>query len=386
MNALDVTVLALALLGAVLGAAIGLLRGLAVWCGLILGAVLAVALLPAISDRTAGAAGADLLAPVVLVVGAMGVGAALGLAGLRTLRRSGDRSRPGRFDRSLGSAAGALAVLATAWILLPVISAARSWPSELSSDSLVVRLFDRVGPPPPAAVTEAARRVAAANPGSHAPLEPGADAGPPPTASSLDPAAVARALRSSVRIEGRACATIQDGSGVVVGDDLVLTNAHVVAGERSTSVVRPDGSSVLARVVAFDPRTDVAVLRVPGLGLPALGRATTAIGRVVAAVGHPGGGPVRVAPARVAERIMARGTDIHGRGRTRRAVLVLAADLAPGDSGAPLVDRDGRVVGLAFAIDPDAPRTAYALEPSEYLRTIDSAGTQPVSTGTCVTP
>ena len=200
-----------------------------------------------------------------------------------------------------------------------------------------------------------------------------------------DPTAVARALRSSVRIEGRACATLQDGSGVVLGRDLVLTNAHVVAGERTTTVVRPDGSAVPARVVAFDPRADAAVLRAPGLGLPALAQGRTEVGRIVATVGHPGGGPVRVAPTRIAERITARGTDILGRGRTRRTVFVLAADLEPGDSGSPLVDSAGRVVGLAFAIDPDAPRTAYALEPSEYRALVADAGTQPVSTGPCVT-
>ncbi|MFM7063251.1 MAG: trypsin-like peptidase domain-containing protein, partial [Actinomycetes bacterium] len=203
--------------------------------------------------------------------------------------------------------------------------------------------------------------------------------------ADLDPTAVARALRSSVRIEGRACATLQDGSGVVLGPDLVLTNAHVVAGTRTTTVVRPDGSSVPGRVVAFDPRADAAVLRVPGLGLPAMPQGTTEVGRTVATIGHPGGGSVRVAPSRIAERIRARCTDILGRCRTRRAVLVLAADLAPGDSGSPLVDSRGRVVGLAFAIDPDAPRTAYALEPSEYRRLVAGAGTQPVDTGACVT-
>ncbi|MFM7270605.1 MAG: CvpA family protein [Actinomycetes bacterium] len=385
MNALDVTVLALALLGAVVGASLGLVRGLAVWCGTALGAIGATALLPAVSDRSGSSSSGAVLAPMLLVVGLMAGGGLLGAAVRRSLRRDGSPRDPGRIDRSLGSAVGAFAVLLGVWLLLPVVSAARTWPPELSSGSLTVRGIDRFAPGPPAAVVEAARRVAAANPGAHAPLDPGADVGAPPTVSDLDPAAVARALRSSVRIEGRACATLQDGSGVVIGRDLVLTNAHVVAGERSTAVVRPDGSAVPARVVAFDGRADAAVLRVPGLGLPALPQGTTDIGRIVATIGHPGGGPVRVAPTRIAERIRARGTDILGRGRTRRAVLVLAAELEPGDSGSPLVDAQGRVVGLAFAIDPDAPRTAYALEPSEYRELVAGAGTQPVSTGACVT-
>jgi hypothetical protein len=100
--------------------------------------------------------------------------------------------------------------------------------------------------------------------------------------------------------------------------------------------------------------------------------------------GHPEGGPLRIADARIAERITATGPDITGRGETRRDVYVLAARLRPGDSGAGLVSTDGRLVGLAIAVDPDTATTAYALTTAEVIPVIRRAGALAVSTGPCV--
>jgi S1-C subfamily serine protease len=186
-----------------------------------------------------------------------------------------------------------------------------------------------------------------------------------------------------VRIEGRACSLLQDGTGVAIGADLVLTAAHVVAGEERTAVIRPDGSSLLATVVAFDAARDVAVLRVPGLGLPFLRTGAAGVGDLVGIPGHPQGGPLRIADARIAERITATGRDIYDRRDTRRDVFVLAATLAPGDSGAGLVSTDGRLVGLAFAVDPDTATTAYALTDAEIEPVLQRVGSLPVSTGPC---
>jgi S1-C subfamily serine protease len=104
--------------------------------------------------------------------------------------------------------------------------------------------------------------------------------------------------------------------------------------------------------------------------------------------GHPGGGALRAAPARIAEIVTAGGTDIYRTGRTDRSVFVLAAELAPGDSGGPLVDQEGRVVGVAFAIDPGQAGTAYALTGDELDAALEPAlatGTEAaVDTGPCL--
>ena len=137
-------------------------------------------------------------------------------------------------------------------------------------------------------------------------------------------------------------------------------------------------------VVAFDPDRDVAVLRVDELDLPALEHATAGEGETGAVYGHPGGGSLRAAPARVAEVVTARGTDIYRGGRIDRNVFVLAAGLAPGDSGGPLVDQRGRAVGVAFAVDPGHEGTAYALTREEVDPVLSSAGSGPVGTGPCL--
>jgi S1-C subfamily serine protease len=139
--------------------------------------------------------------------------------------------------------------------------------------------------------------------------------------------------------------------------------------------------------IAFDPRRDLALVHVPSLGLRPLGRRDAAVGAKGAVFGHPAGGDLRIAPARVADRIVAVGTDIYRTRDTRRDVLVTAAHLVPGDSGAPLVDERGMVMGVAFAIDPAHPDTSYALTTAELdpvLATAREHREHSVPTGSCV--
>jgi S1-C subfamily serine protease len=171
-----------------------------------------------------------------------------------------------------------------------------------------------------------------------------------------------------------------------VGPDTIVTNAHVVAGERTTDVYTNDGRRLDAVVIAFDPDRVLAVLHVDGAGLRPLGLGDGAPGTIGSVVGHPRGGPLRAAPARIERAVGARGTDIYRTSRVDRAVLVLAARLAPGDSGAPFVDGEGRVVGVAFAIDPGDATAAYALAKSELDAVLLPAltTTTPVHTGKCL--
>jgi S1-C subfamily serine protease len=153
-------------------------------------------------------------------------------------------------------------------------------------------------------------------------------------------------------------------------------------------VVRPNGRDAEARVVVFDPNRDLAILAVPGLGLPALPRSGGEEGERGAVFGHPGGqDQVRVAPALISEEVRARGLDLYGKNETQRDVYVLAAALAPGDSGAALVDRAGSVIGVAFAVAPDRQGTSYALAENELesaLRAYNANPRADADTGPCI--
>ncbi len=189
---------------------------------------------------------------------------------------------------------------------------------------------------------------------------------------------------STVKVQGEACGRIQEGSGFFVTPQLVVTNAHVVAGEDDTRLQLADGDTVDAEVVAFDPDRDLAVLRTDDVGITPLPLRAAEPGDTGGVFGHPGGGPLEISPFRVSEQIPAVGRNIYDRGRTERQVLVLASELAPGDSGSALVDPEGRVVGVAFAVAPDKPGVAYALAVEELEPVLAGDLSRARDTGGCL--
>jgi len=218
-------------------------------------------------------------------------------------------------------------------------------------------------------------------------LRPGVALGPPPASAGLSQALVNHVSASTVKVQGQACDEIQDGSGFAVGDNLIATNAHVVAGEGPgrTKVLLPDGSFLPATVVLFDPNRDLSLLEVPGLGETPLPIGSGQIGEVVGDFGHPNGqNPLALAPAEISQKVTAVGQNLYDTHNTSRSVFILSAVLYPGDSGSPLVDSTGSVVGVAFAIDPDQSTTAYALASSELQAVLSESLAGAVSTGPCL--
>jgi S1-C subfamily serine protease len=210
----------------------------------------------------------------------------------------------------------------------------------------------------------------------------------PPTPGIVTTKAVRAAAGSIVKITGvaRSCSRTQEGSGWVISPGRVVTNAHVVAGERSELVsVGGVGPTYAAQVVVFDPERDLAILAVPGLGAPALpvagdvGRGTSAV-----VAGFPENGPYTVGAARVRQVLTATGNDIYGRPGIAREVYSLYAKVRPGNSGGPLLDTSGRVIGVVFATSLDDPQTGYALTVKEITPVLRQApASTPVKTGGC---
>jgi S1-C subfamily serine protease len=203
----------------------------------------------------------------------------------------------------------------------------------------------------------------------------------PGLASSL----VSQVTASTVRVSGVACGLRLSGSGFSPAPDTIVTNAHVVAGTTGTQVLRPDGHSLPATVTVFDPVRDLAVLSVPGLAEPSLAVGSAATGESDAVFGHPlGQVPIEVSPARVVRRVTADIGDIYDRPAAPRQILVLTSDLQPGDSGAPLVNSAGKVVGVAFAVANLRRSTAYAVASAELAPVLAQPRAGAVGTGPCI--
>ena len=212
---------------------------------------------------------------------------------------------------------------------------------------------------------------------------PSPDVAAPDSKIARDPQ-VRAASGSVVRVLGTACGLGVEGSGWVAGSDLVVTNAHVVAGETDTTV-SPAGSdsSVDATPVHYDPTNDLALLLVDGLGdapLPFASDVTS--GTPGAVIGYPENGPLTVTPARVGATGPVVTQDSYGRGPVTRELTALRGEVHSGNSGGPLVDGDGRVMGTVFAATTEGKPGGYAV-PNDVVASALRDSTGAVSTGPC---
>ena len=213
---------------------------------------------------------------------------------------------------------------------------------------------------------------------------PSANVPPPDPKIARDPD-VAAARRSVVRILGTACGLGVQGSGWVAGRGVVVTNAHVVAGQDDTTVqAGGDGPGLDAEAIWFDPRNDLSILRVPGVsGLPALSMNVNAdSGTTAAVLGFPQNGPYTVAPARLGSTSTVITQDAYGRGPVERPITSIRGLVRPGNSGGPVVDRSGRVLATIFAAATRRRRTGYGV-PDTLVRDALQKARGAVDTGPC---
>ena len=389
MNGLDVVIVILVIAAAVGGYRLGFLARAVSWIGMAVGLYVAARFLPKIMNwlNLAVPASRLLIAAVVLIGGAF-IGQGIGLLAGARLHRALPLGPIRDIDRGVGAGVGALGVLVALWLLLPSMSVVQGWPARATRSSAIGHWVNSHFPRPPDPLQTLRNVVGTeAFPQVFGSLHAGENVGSAPAAVPLTAAVQARVAASTVKVEGEACARIQDGSGFVAGPDLVVTNAHVVAGEgRGRTKVRlVSGAQMLATVVVFDPERDLAVLKVTGVVPAALPRAKGTVGETGAVFGHPGGvDNLVIVPALVAQNVTAVGKDLYNSRQTSRDVYILAAHLQPGDSGGPLADVGGNVIGVAFAIAPDRPTTAYALAATEVNAVLSQPIAGAVGTGPCL--
>ncbi|HEY2632030.1 MAG TPA: MarP family serine protease [Solirubrobacteraceae bacterium] len=289
-------------------------------------------------------------APAFGLIGALLAGAILATGfegvGLR-LRRTLVVPGLGLLDGALGALLSAGLGLAIAWILAAVVLQATPT-ATLRADiqrSEILRELNQLMPPTGPILNMLASLDPL--PSISGPLP---NVGPPPAAIAREPA-IRAASRSVVRVLGTACGLAIEGSGWVAAPGVVVTNAHVVAGEHDTTV-EPFGHepALSAYAIAFDPTDDIAVLRVPGLDLPTLTLASNPpSGRAGAVLGYPENGPFDARAARIGETRSIITDDAYGRGPVSRLLTPLRGLVRPGNSGGPLVDRTGTVLTTIFA-------------------------------------
>jgi S1-C subfamily serine protease len=384
LNVLDLVLAALVVSAAVGGYRLGFVARALSWAGMGIGLMVTARFLPDIIDAFNGPdpTGRLLVAIGVLLGGAF-VGQALGLlVGSKLHLVLPPGSRP--LDRGAGAIAGAFGVLVAVWLLVPAMSDVPGTFARAARDSRIARAISEHAPPPPDALQKLRRLVGDTQFAQvFGDLRRAPDTGPPPADTGLSPGALAAATASSVKIEGPACDRLQEGSGFVVAPGIIVTNAHVVAGQSRTYVYDQRGRRVPATVLSFDPDRDLAVLQAD-IDNPSLAIGGGGIDTKGAVMGYPGGGPLAVSPFQVRDKVTAVGRDLYDDHETRRQVLILASDLAPGDSGAALVDPGGTVVGVAFAIAPDRPGTSYALDTSELRAALAAPRRAGADTGSCL--
>jgi Trypsin-like peptidase domain/Colicin V production protein len=212
---------------------------------------------------------------------------------------------------------------------------------------------------------------------------PEANVAPPAKGIGRDPQ-VRAAAASVVKILGTACGLGVEGSGWVAGDGVVVTNAHVVAGQTDTKVLlRGTGPQLDATAIAFNPRNDLAVLRVPGLKARPLPLADApGPGRSAAILGFPENGPYDVRAGRLGATRTTVTSDAYGRGPVQRRLTSLRGVVRSGNSGGPMVDGKGRVVATIFAATTSGPRGGFGV-PNSVTKKVLAGAREPVGTGPC---
>ena len=389
MNSLDLIIVVILVAYAVSGFFQGFVVNLVATLGLLVGGLVALAVVPMLLSGDKPTLSSSLLA-LGLVIGAGAVGQAIG-----TLVGSGLRQgltwQPLRsLDAVGGSALSIVAVLCAAWALgYSVSGTSIPYLSTASRDSAILETVDGVMPARATSVLRSFNEVLDSNlfPRYLDPFDSeDITQVDPPDEETLASAGVRRARDSVVKILGQArCDRGIEGSGFAYADGRIMTNAHVVAGVANPSVVVGD-REVPTRVVLFDRDLDIAVLAVDGLDLDPLRFDDTGeAGQAAAVLGYPQNGPFDARAARIRDEIRLRSPDIYDRGQVVRETFSVRGLVRSGNSGGPLVSESGDVLGVIFAASVSDKSTGYALTAKQVAADArkGARASAEVSTGDC---
>jgi S1-C subfamily serine protease len=387
---LDIAVLAVAFIAAVSGWRSGALGSLLSFVGVLLGAIAGVLLAPHLVAHVA-APRAKLFAALFLILALVVIGEVAGVVLGRAVRGAIHSNSVRFFDSLIGVAVQLVVVLVAAWLLATPLTSSAGQPS-LAAAVRGSRVLGEVNDYAPDWLKSVPKRLSALLDTSGLPqvLEPFSRTpvvAAPDSALAKNPV-VASTEPSVVKIRAIApgCSKVLEGSGFVLSPDRVMTNAHVVAGSNNVTV-EASGNPYDATVVSYDPTIDIAILSVPHLpaGPLAFANAPVTSGTEGIVMGYPGGGGFMATPARIRELIELNGPDIYRKATINREVYTVRANVEQGNSGGPLINLDGQVIGVVFGAAVDDNDTGFVLTAKEVAAQLAHIGdTAAVPTGECV--
>ena len=365
---LDVILIVLVIAFGVAGYRQGFIIGVLSFAGFIGGGAIGAAFGPRIARSITTTPGWQAVTAIIVVFLAAIIGQLLA-SGLGVAMRSRLTWRPATvLDAVGGAVVSVLSVLLIAWLIGSAVAYA-PFPaiSHQVNDSVVLRTVDRLMPAEASVMFSDFRSLLETGP--YAPVFGALGAESALAVSAPDPAivdlpALGPLERSIVKVKGNApsCNEQIEGSGFVYAPHYVLTNAHVVAGVTDGPTVSRGLHTWSAQVVLYDPKTDLAVLYVPGLGAPPLHWAAQAkIGVSAIVAGFPDNGPFTPVAARIGGIEQAESPDIYQTENVNRQIYSIRADVRPGNSGGPLLATTGQVYGVVFAAATSVTDTGYAL-------------------------
>lgn len=381
INLVDIVIVVALLVGLANGYRRGFWLSLFQYLGMVAGVVVGAAVaLPLLSALGVSSTTLRPLAAAAIVLVGGSAGSTLGYWLSEPLRnavlRRGIAHPP---EMLAGALFSGIAVLSVSWFLGLTFSRGPSPDlARVVQQSVILRRLDAFFPRPPG-FTSGVQQVLAGVPfpQTFAGLAP-PSAQPLELPASADTPQVRAAEASVYRVEGRGCGGVVSGSAYPVAPGYLITNAHVVSGTSGTMLSQASGTRrVNATVVLFDSRKDVAILYAPGIASAALVASDGGRGTQGAVIGYPGGGDETVSPAVIDKSTSAEGRDIYSNSLVTRQIWIVESQVRPGNSGGPLVDLQGHVLGLVFAASSSNPSQAYALTNAEVQDDIRQGVTRP---------
>ena len=389
---LDIAVLVVAFVAAISGWRSGALGSLMSFVGVVLGAIAGVMLAPHIVSHVHSPR-AKLFAALFLILALVVIGEVAGVVLGRAVRGAIRNRGIRTVDSIIGVALQLVVVLVAAWLLAtPLTSSDQPNLAAAVRGSKVLAQVDKYAPEWLKSVPKRMSTLLSTSglpevlqPFGRTPIQ-AVDA---PDASLADSLVVANARPSVVKIRGVApgCQKVLEGTGFVIAPNRVMSNAHVVAGSDSVTI-QAEGQTYDATVVSYDPNADISILDVPNLPQRPLvfAEQPAKSGTDAVVLGYPGGGDFAATPARVREIIELNGPDIYRTTTVNREVYTIRGTVRQGNSGGPMINRAGQVLGVVFGAAVDDNDTGFVLTASEVSRQLAKIGnTDKVPTGACVT-